>query len=138
MNHAARIVERVAMHRQARMAGRAKGPQHVDEAAIERDGDDVGARNHDVLDLNLMQGEDVLQHGALLRRNIDLRRRIGERILNVVADRGAAETEHGAQAVEQAGPCAAAARSDPASPAAGLSRSLMSRRHFWACARGAA
>ncbi len=137
MNHAARVVERIAMHRQARMAGRAKRPQHVDEAAIERNGDDVGARNHDVLDLNLMQGENILQHGALLRRNVDLRRRIGERILNVVADRGAAETEHGAQAVEQAG--LGGARPLRSSLAGRRTLAFAhDRRHFWACARGAA
>ncbi len=107
------------------MAGGAEQSQHLDEAAVQRDGDDVGARNHDVLDLHLVQAEHILQHGALLRRDVDFGRRIGERILDVVADRGAAEAEQRRAGDRTGRALAAPARSDPASPAAGLSRSLM-------------
>ncbi len=103
MNHAARIVERLAMHRQARVSGRSECPQHLDEAAVKRDGDDIGPRNHHVPDLHFVQCEHIFQHRALLRRNVDFRRGISERVLNVVANRGAAETEYGAQAIEQTG-----------------------------------
>ena len=58
----ARIVERFAMHRQARMSRGAEQDQHVREARIGVDRDDVGARHHDVVDPQLVQAEDVLEH----------------------------------------------------------------------------
>ena len=84
------------------MAGGAKYLKHIGEPGLKRRGDDVGAGNHDVADLHFVQGKDIFQQRALLRRNIVLDRSIRERILDVVASRQSAEAEQSAQPVEQA------------------------------------
>ncbi len=84
------------------MAGGAKYLKHIGELGLKRRGDDVGAGNHHIADLHFMQGEDVLQQRALLRRNIVLDRCIRENILDVVANRQSAEAEQSAQPIEQA------------------------------------
>ena len=59
MDHAARIIERLAIDRQPRMLGLAEhAHQLVDGDAVVH-GDDVGARHHDVLDRELAEAEDV-------------------------------------------------------------------------------
>ena len=57
VDHAARVVERLAVHGQARMAGGAKYLKHIGELGLKRRGDDVGAGNHHIADLHFMQGE---------------------------------------------------------------------------------
>ena len=101
MNHAPRVVERLLVHRQARVAGGAKTIEHLPERRIERQGDDVRARHHHVLDPNLVKLENVLEDGALLRREL-LDRALVERVLDIVARRGRRQAEQRAHALEQA------------------------------------
>ena len=61
------------------MTGVTKDRKHIGERGLQRHGDDVGAGNHDIADMHLMQGERF-QQSALLRRNIVLGRSIGERL----------------------------------------------------------
>ena len=67
VDHAARIVERLVIDRQAGVAGGAKAIEHLAQGRVERKRDDVGARHHHVLDPNVVQREHVLEDGALLR-----------------------------------------------------------------------
>ena len=55
------------MDRQARVAGGAETIEHLAQRRIERERDDVGARHHHVLDPDVVQGEHILEDGALLR-----------------------------------------------------------------------
>ena len=103
VDHAARIIERVAVHGQARVAGGAEDAQHLAQRRVDIDRDDIGARQHHVLDPELVQAEHVFQHDAFLRREI-ARRGIGrERLVELLARRRAAHAERGAQPLEQAG-----------------------------------
>ena len=86
MDHAARIVERLVIDRQARVAGGAKTIEHLAQGGIERERDDVGARHHHVLDPHVVQREHVLEDRALLRSEL-LARALLDRVLNVVARR---------------------------------------------------
>ena len=97
VHHADRIVERLVVGDEARMAG---AFEHLDQFA-ERDvalhRDDVGARHHDVVDPAPAQRQDVGQHDALLRREAALAERaVGQHRLQVGARRGL-PAEHGAQ-----------------------------------------
>lgn len=90
VDHPARVVERLAIDRQARMPGGAEQRQQVAERRIRRDRDDVGARHHDVGDAALAQAQHVREHRPLLRGQVGdsaavLRQRLGD----VFADRTA-------------------------------------------------
>ena len=86
------------------MAGLADHAQDLAQRHVGADRDDVGARHHDVLDAQVVQAEDVAHHGALLGREDGIGAGVLQRVLNVVADRGGAEAEDGADAVEQGRP----------------------------------
>ena len=92
------------MNRQPRMPGGAEGQQDFLQVVVDGNGDDVGTRYHHVADAHLAQAEDVLQHQPLLRREIRVVRIVFEGFLDVVADRGLAETEDGAQPIKKARP----------------------------------
>ena len=59
MHHAAGVVERLPMHRQPRMAGRAEQGEDFAQWRIDSERDDVGARHHDVGDSDIMQAEHI-------------------------------------------------------------------------------
>lgn len=62
MHHAARVIQRLAVDGQAGMPGRAEQLEEIAEVGLVRDGDDVGPRDHHVIDAHLVQPEDVLEH----------------------------------------------------------------------------
>ena len=100
VNHAAWIVERLLVDRKSRVAGRPEQVQDLPQTRVERNRDDVGARQHDVGHPHVVQRQHVLQDGALLRREL----RGGafvDRILDVVADGAGRETEQPPQPLEQ-------------------------------------
>ena len=71
--------------------------------------DDVGARDHDVLDPALAQAEDVLEHGALFRRKAGLGGGAGfQDHFEVGADRVGLPAQEGAQQAREPGHAALA------------------------------
>ena len=68
MHHADGIIERIVVDHEPRMTGAFENAHELAELDVLLDGDDVGARNHDVADPPLAQAEDVLEHPALFRR----------------------------------------------------------------------
>ena len=68
VHHADRIVERVVVDDEPRMAGALEHLHQFAERDVLLHRDDVGARHHDVVDPALAQRQDVLEHGALFRR----------------------------------------------------------------------
>ena len=100
MDHAARIVERLVIDRQARMLGLAEHAHQLVDGHRVVHRDDVGARHHDVLDGELAEAEDAAEHAALLRTQcVALAAR--QRVLDQLAQiRLLAETERGEQALE--------------------------------------
>ena len=68
VDHAARVVERIAIDRHARMARFLELVQQFAERDVDVDGLDVGARHHDVLDAQFAQPEDVVEHRAFFGR----------------------------------------------------------------------
>ena len=103
VDHAARIVERVAVDRQARMAGGAEEGEQFAERRLDADRDDVGARHHHVGDAHLVQRQHVLEDRPFLRREVGVGSRLLQSVLDVVAHRGGLEAEQGPQPLEQAG-----------------------------------
>ena len=101
VDHAARIVERLVIDRQARVAGGAKAIKHFAQRGIERKRDDVGARHHHVLDPHVMKREHVLEDGALLRAEL-LARALLDRVLDIVARRSGRQAEQRPHPLEQA------------------------------------
>jgi hypothetical protein len=98
VHHADRIVERVVVDDQPRMAGALEHADQLAELDVLLHVDDVGARNHDVADAALAQTEDVLEHPALFRREAGFAGRHGiEDVLEVGADRVRSPAEHRAQ-----------------------------------------
>ncbi len=69
VHHADRIVERVVVGDEPRMAGLLEHLHQFAERDVLLHGDDVAARHHDVLDPALAQRQDVADHGALFRRD---------------------------------------------------------------------
>ena len=67
VDHAARVVERLVIDRQPRMLGLAEHAHQLIDGDRVVDGDDVGARHHDVLDRELAEAQDAPEHAALLR-----------------------------------------------------------------------
>ena len=93
MDHAARIVERLMVDRQTRMLGLAEDVHQLADGYRVVDRDDVGARQHDVLDGELAEAQDTAQHAALLRAQ-RFALAAGERVLDQLAQIGLfAETE---------------------------------------------
>ena len=86
MNHALRVVEGLAEHRQARVSGGAEKLEQFAERRLERHRHDIDPRHHHVVDADAVEAEHVLQHRPLLRREV-LLADLGERFLQVVADR---------------------------------------------------
>ena len=72
MHHADRIVERVVVDDEPRMPGLLEHLHQLAERDVLLHGDDVAARHHDVLDPAPAQRQDVLDHGALFRRDAGL------------------------------------------------------------------
>ena len=100
MDHPARIVERIGVNRKARMGGGAKQLQGFAQRRIERNGDDVGARDHCVVDAHVVQAEHVFQQRAFMRRHIA--RRFLKPVFDVLAHRGRRKTKQPAQPVDEA------------------------------------
>ena len=102
MDHAARVVERFAIDREPRMLSLAEHGHQLGDGHRFLHGDDVGARDHDVLDGELAEAERVEQHGALLAaEGVAVRRATGKRVLDHLAQVGLlAEPEAREQALE--------------------------------------
>ena len=83
------------------MAGGAEQSEQLAQRSVGGDGDDVGARHHDVGDANVVQSEHVLQDRALLRREVAVAVRALERVLDIVAHRTCAQAQQTAQPLEQ-------------------------------------
>ena len=66
------------------------------------DGDDVGARDHDIRDADLVQREHIGQHLAFERREAGGLGDLLDRLLDILAQRAAAEAEQ-ARAAGRAG-----------------------------------
>ena len=69
VHHADRIVERVVVGDEPRMARLLEHLHQFAERDVLLHGDDVAARHHDVLDPAPAQRQDVPDHGALFRRD---------------------------------------------------------------------
>ena len=76
VHHADRIVERLVVGDEARMAGAFEHLDQVAERDVALHRDDVGARHHDVVDPAPAQRQDVGEHDALLRREAALAERV--------------------------------------------------------------
>ena len=100
MDHPARIIERLAIDRQPRMLGLAEHAHQLVDGDAVVDGNDVGARHHDVLDRELAEAEDATQHAAFLHaQRVALAAR--QRVLDQLAEIGLlAKTELLQQAIE--------------------------------------
>ena len=100
VNHAARVVERLLVDRQSRVAGGAKQVQHLPQRGVYRDRDNVGARQHHVGDPDVVQRQHVLEDRALLGREFRGGALV-DRVLDVLADRARREAEEAAEPFEQ-------------------------------------
>ncbi len=65
VDHAARIIERLAEQRNARNAGLAERAQQLGQRVALFERDDVGARHHDVVDARAAEAQQPAQHLAL-------------------------------------------------------------------------
>jgi len=86
VHHALRVVEGLAIDRQARMAGGAEQGQEVAKTRVGRNSDDVRARDHHVVDPDSVEAEHVFEHRPLLGRKVPVLGARGEHVLEVVAD----------------------------------------------------
>ena len=103
VDHAARVVQRFGIDRQSGVAGRAKDGENFVQCCVDADGDDVGARHHDVVDAQFVQRQHVLEQQALLWREGVLGRGIVERVFDIFSHGGAIHAEEHAKAFNQAG-----------------------------------
>ena len=87
VDHALGVVQRLAEDGKPRMRGRAEDAPKLAEAGLGRDGDDVGARHHDIVHADAVKAEHVLEHRPFLGREVRVVCRFGEGILEIVADR---------------------------------------------------
>ena len=89
MHEADGVVERLAIDRQARMLRLAEQQDEIGQRGLFLHRDDVGARHHHVLDLQLAELEQIGEHDAFLRRQ---RRALAvaflDHLLQAFADRG--------------------------------------------------
>ena len=83
------------------MTGGPEQVQHVAQRRVQRKRDDVGTRHHHVGDLDVVQGQNVLEDRALLRR--ELGADALERVLDVVAYGSRRQAEQRAKPLEQPG-----------------------------------
>src|SRR5262245_37099741 len=100
MDHAARIVERLAIDGQARVLGLAEHVHQLRDGRALVDRDDVGAGHHDVLDRELAEAQSAAEHAPLLRaQRVALA--AGESVLDEFTEIGLfAKTEALEQALE--------------------------------------
>ena len=100
MDHPARIIERFVIDRQPRMLGLAEHAHQLIDGDAVVDGNDVGARHHDVLDREIAEAEDATEHAAFLRaQRVALASR--KRVLDQFAQVGLlAKAERLQQAIE--------------------------------------
>ena len=68
MDHAAGIIEAFAIDRHARAAGFLENHHQLGNGDAEIHGLDIGTRNHDVLDADFAETQDIVEHGAFGRR----------------------------------------------------------------------
>jgi hypothetical protein len=86
VDHAERLVQRLAIDGEAGMTCCAKARQQLAERGACRRCHHVGARHHHVPDAHLVEGERVREQGALVRRELGLFGRLREHVLELVAD----------------------------------------------------
>ena len=67
VDHAGRIVERIVVDDEPRMAGAGEHHGQFADGNVLVHGDDVGARHHDALDPAIAQAENILEHGGFGR-----------------------------------------------------------------------
>jgi hypothetical protein len=101
VDHAARIIERFAMHWQARVAGGAKQRQHFAERSVDPQSNNVGARHHHILDPHIVQAENIGQNSPFLRGEIRIGAGADQGVLEIIAHRGRPKAEQSAKAFEQ-------------------------------------
>jgi hypothetical protein len=86
VHHAYRIIERIVVGNEPRVTGAFEHAYKFSKLDILLNGDDVGARNHDVSDTPLAQTQDVPEHPAFFGREAGFARAHGiEDILEVSA-----------------------------------------------------
>jgi hypothetical protein len=68
MDHAARVIERLAIDRKAGMAGRLEDVEEIGERDVYRHRHNVRTRHHDVVHPLATQAQYVLEHRALFGR----------------------------------------------------------------------
>ena len=87
MDHPPWIVQRFRINRQPRMPRRPEDPQQITKPRINRHGNNIGARHHDVVNPLRPQPQHVLQHFPLARREIIRRARFRQRLFDITPDR---------------------------------------------------
>ena len=73
-----RVVERLLVHRQARMLGAPEAIDHLRPRRRRFDPDDVHPRHHDLVHLGLREGEDSVNQLLLGGETVAYLRRFGE------------------------------------------------------------
>ena len=96
MDHAGRIVERVVVDHETRMAGAGEHFDQLADGDALLHGDDVGPRHHDALDPALAQGEDVLEHRGFCGREAGFALFSGQHEFKIGAGRGRSPAEQDA------------------------------------------
>ena len=86
VDHALGIVQRLAIDRQARMAGGAEQVEQVAQRRVGRHRHDIGPRHHGVVDADAVEAEHVLQHRPFLGREIRILDGLREGVFEVVAE----------------------------------------------------
>ena len=107
MDHASGIVERLDIDRHARMSRLLDKAQQLAQRGAELDRLDVGARDHDVLDADFAQSQDVVEHRPFAgREGIGVTACLGQRIGDLLADVAAvaALPEESAQPLDEGRP----------------------------------
>ena len=103
MNHAGGIVERFVINHEARVTGVFEHLHQVAERDILLHGDDVGARQHDILNTALAQPEDVFEQRLLLRREAGfVAGALLQHLFEFIAGGAGLQTERAQQAIDQA------------------------------------
>ena len=103
VDHAARIIKRVAIDWNARMSRCAENGQHFGERGVGARADDVGARHHHIGHAQFVEGQDILEDQPFLRREVVGGGGLLQRVLDIFAHRGPVHAEQGPQSVEEPG-----------------------------------
>ena len=103
VDHADRIVERLVVDDEARMAGALEHLDQVAQRNVLLHRDDVGARHHHVIDPAPAQRQDIGEHGALLRREAAFTVRAAFQHGLQIGARGGLPAEHRAQHASEPG-----------------------------------